>query len=148
VAEPLRNETRKLSEAERERYDAVKRTSYQSAKRAADSLKRDHKPRTPYSIHKETVRLHKVGANGVRPVSANTIRNNELCAPLLTDPETRRVFKSADGPRDMDRMTREEAIEQAKLDRAWALDCSERLIEADNENARLRLENRELRKRV
>jgi hypothetical protein len=148
MPEPKRKEVRKLSDAERDRYDAVKRKSFQSAKRAADNLKRDHKPRTPYSIHKETVRLHKAGAEGVRPVSANTIKNNDLCAPLLTDPNSRRVFKSADGPRDMDRMTREEAVEQAKLDRAWALDCSERLLDAENENARLQLEIRELRKRV
>lgn len=148
MPEPLHKVARNLSDAERKRYDEIKKKSFQSAKRAADSLRRDHKPRTAYSIHKETVRLHKAGAAGVRPVSANTIRDNELCQPLLTDPAARKVFKSADGPRDMKRMTREEAIEQSKRDRAWALDCSGKLIEAENENARLRLENRELRKRV
>ena len=146
--EPRHRTPRKLSDAERDRYDAVKKRSFESARRAAESLKRARKPRTPYSIHKETVRLHRAGVPGVRPVSANTIRDNELCTPLLTDPETRRVFKAADAPRDMERMTREEAIEQAKLDRAWALDSSERLIEAENEIATLRAEVRQLRKRV
>lgn len=147
MAEGGQANRRELSEAERKRYDAVKERSFASAKRAADSLRKAHKPRTAFSIHKETVRLHKAGVEGVLPVSANTIRNNKACSALLTDPDTRRLFKAADAPADMERMTRDEAIEQAKRDRAWALDSSERVIEVEKENARLRDEVRKLRRR-
>lgn len=124
MREPTPPRTRKLTDAERDRYDAVRKRTYGFAKKAADSLRKRHAVRTAYSIAKETRRLHAAGAAGVRPVSANTISDNALCAPLLSDPVQRRVFKAADAPRDMDRMTRDEAMEQAKLDRAWALDCS------------------------
>jgi hypothetical protein len=48
----------------------------------------------------------------------------------------------------MERMSRSEAIEQAKIDRRLAEANSTRVIELENEVARLNLEIRELRKLV
>lgn len=75
--------TRELTDAERKRYDAVRKRTFGFARKAADALRKRHIPRTAYSIAKETRRLHAAGAAGVEPVSANTISNNDLCAPLL-----------------------------------------------------------------
>jgi hypothetical protein len=105
-----------------------------------------HKPRTAYSIAKESRRLADAGVNGVRSVSSNTIRDNSEYHELLSDPLERKVFRGADAPKDMGRMTRSEAIEQAKLDRKLAEANSSRVIEVELENARLRLEIRELKK--
>lgn len=131
----------------RARYDKVLARSRTSAQKAAASLRKRHKPVTAYSIHKEAGRLAAKGVEDVHPVSANTIRNHPEWN-LLTNPLERRLFRGADTPKDMERMTRSEAIEQAKIDRAWALANSARVIELEEENARLRLELRELKKLV
>lgn len=121
----------------KDQYERAKRLSYEAAKVGAESLRRRKLPRTAYSIWKELCRLKREDS-GIRVVSANTIRNNELCRDLLS-PEAREICDASGTviPKEFRRLTREQAILKILDERAWAAESSRQLMLLGKEMARL-----------
>lgn len=132
-----------VSAKRQEGYDARRRETLASARAGALSLKRRKLKVTAYSIEKETKRLSELPGSKVRKVSANTVRDNDLCRKLL-GPDNAAVLERdpAKFPRWLRLLSREELMELVMADRAWAADCSARLVEAEVELGRCRLKAR------
>jgi hypothetical protein len=130
-----------LSAKRKEAYDRQKKRTATFVAAAVRSLRKGKRKIrvTPYSVAKETERLSKLPNSKVRKVSANAIRNNELCHHHFKyEGELVGCRAPARFPAWLRRLTRDELMELVEADRAWAADTSRRLIEAELELARLK----------
>lgn len=128
-------------------YERRRRRTFESVKAAHRSLGKGAR-RTAYSLHKETERLSRLPDSKVRKVSANAIRDNVLCHPLL-DPEHNAVVlarRPGTFPEALMQMSREELMQAVLDERAWGANESRKRMELEVKLGRVKVDERERRR--
>ncbi len=128
-------------------YERRRQKTFESVKAAHRSLGKGAR-RTAYSLHKETERLSRQSGSKVRKVSANAIRDNVLCHPLL-DPEHNAVVlarRPGTFPEALMQMSREELMQAVLGEREWGANESKRRMELEVKLGRIKVDERERRR--